>query len=259
MAPNGHGESNPLFAQERLCGHSKYFLKGENETMKKNTMMRIASLLLVCVLLTTSVIGGTFAKYVTTNEAYDTARVAKWGVTIEATGDTAFAEKYDDEAKADGTKVVSSVLSTDTDEGQSVLAPGTNGSLGSITITGTPEVMVNVTATAELDLTGWSVDDAEYCPLVFTVGGTEYKIDATNDTIAKLETAVESAITNALTRTNVAANTDLAKDNAGSISCTWSWPFDGDNVKDTALGDTAATGTAPAISFRISATVTQVD
>ena len=46
--------------------------------MKKNRMMRLASILLVCVLLTTSVISGTFAKYTSTVAATDTARVAKW-------------------------------------------------------------------------------------------------------------------------------------------------------------------------------------
>ena len=47
--------------------------------MKKNRMMRLASILLVLVLMTSSVVGGTFAKYTTSVEGYDTARVAKWG------------------------------------------------------------------------------------------------------------------------------------------------------------------------------------
>ena len=51
--------------------------------MKKNKMMRLASLLLVAVLLTTSIIGGTFAKYVTTAEGSDSARVATWGFKAE--------------------------------------------------------------------------------------------------------------------------------------------------------------------------------
>ena len=117
--------------------------------MKKNRMMRLASILLVCVLLSTSVISGTFAKYTTSDSAQDSARVAKWGVNIIATGDEAFAEKYDDAASATGTKVVSSV------SGQDVLAPGTNGTLGGIAITGQPEVMVNVTVTADLTLSWW--------------------------------------------------------------------------------------------------------
>ena len=44
--------------------------------MKTNKMMRIASVLLVAVLLTTCVISGTFAKYTTTVSATSTANVA---------------------------------------------------------------------------------------------------------------------------------------------------------------------------------------
>ena len=54
--------------------------------MKKNRMMRLASVLLVLTLLSTSVISGTFAKYVTSDQASDTARVAKFGVVVSASG-----------------------------------------------------------------------------------------------------------------------------------------------------------------------------
>lgn len=47
--------------------------------MKKNKMMRLASCLLVAILLTTSVISGTFAKYTTSSTGTDSARVATWG------------------------------------------------------------------------------------------------------------------------------------------------------------------------------------
>ena len=46
--------------------------------MKKNKMMRIASALLVAVILTTCAISGTFAKYVTSTPGSDSARVAKF-------------------------------------------------------------------------------------------------------------------------------------------------------------------------------------
>ena len=215
--------------------------------MKKNTMMRVASALLVAVLLTTCAISGTFAKYVTSAEAQDSARVAKWGVVVGATGDEAFAEKYNDAANAAGTKVVSSV------SGQDVLAPGTNGNLGGISITGKPEVMVDIAVTADLSLTGWKLDaSTEYCPIIFTVGSTDIKIDGTTiKTVAELEAAVEKAFTD-LSATNVAANTDLAR----SVSITWRWDFAGDDVKDTQLGNLA---TAPQISFECEVTVTQVD
>ena len=62
--------------------------------MKKNTMMRVASALLVAVLLSTCAISGTFAKYVTTASGSDTARVAKWDVQISGIADGLFAKTY---------------------------------------------------------------------------------------------------------------------------------------------------------------------
>ena len=78
--------------------------------MKKNRMMRLASVLLVCVLLTTSVISGTFAKYITETEVNDAARVAYWGFDAEATqefklfdhGDAKIVSETDDKVIAPG-------------------------------------------------------------------------------------------------------------------------------------------------------------
>lgn len=65
--------------------------------MKKNKAMRLASLLLVLVLMTSSVVGGTFAKYTTSATSEDSARVAQWGFTntssIEL--DDLFVKAYD--------------------------------------------------------------------------------------------------------------------------------------------------------------------
>ena len=61
--------------------------------MKKNKMMRLASSLLVAVLLTSSVISGTFAKYVTSDGASDSARVAKFGVIVDVVSN-AFSDSY---------------------------------------------------------------------------------------------------------------------------------------------------------------------
>lgn len=54
--------------------------------MKKGNkiLMIIVSLLLTLVLITTSVLSGTLAKYATSSSSSDSARVAKWGVVIEA-------------------------------------------------------------------------------------------------------------------------------------------------------------------------------
>ena len=54
--------------------------------MKKNRFIKLASGLLVLCLMTTCVIGATLAKYTTAGSGADTARVAKWGVTVSASG-----------------------------------------------------------------------------------------------------------------------------------------------------------------------------
>ena len=242
--------------------------------MKKNKMMRAASALLVAVLLTTCAVSGTFAKYTTADDGTDTARVAKWGVTVTATGDNVFDNSYDDATNGAtaGTKVVSSVTTED------VLAPGTNGTLGGIAITGTPEVMVDVDVTATLTLAGWTIDhdndpatpNEEYCPIVFTIDGETYGTGDgvvtpthTSANIDALQTAIKNAIESkfsSLTADNVGANEALDS----SVSVSWAWDFNtagtGDYDKyDTALGDLAAAGTAPTIAFECEATVTQVD
>ncbi len=122
--------------------------------MKKNKMMRIASVLMVAALLTTCAISGTFAKYVTSDSAKDSARVAKWGVTILASG-SLFEETYkkatdntantvDDVERATLSVVSNTVVSntkvalTGNDD---VVAPGTKNTEGMTwTFTGTPEV-----------------------------------------------------------------------------------------------------------------------
>lgn len=85
--------------------------------MKKNKMMRLASVLLIAVLMSTCAISGTFAKYTTSVSSSDSARVAKWGfepVAMDITG--LFAKVYD--ANATDYTVQSEV---------DVIAPGTQG------------------------------------------------------------------------------------------------------------------------------------
>ena len=86
--------------------------------MTKNKMMRIASVLLVAVLLSTCAISGTFAKYTTTVSSEDSARVAKWGFEPVAMDITGLFNKVYDAGAADYT-VESAV---------DVIAPGTQGS-----------------------------------------------------------------------------------------------------------------------------------
>lgn len=123
--------------------------------MRKNKMMRAASALLVAVLLTTSTISGTFAKYVTQDSASDTARVAKWGVELQVVGNL-FGENYIDTIEDSNDAAELAVqskynhLATDGDP-DDVVAPGTKNDEGFIfSLKGTPEVAGKITTNVEI-------------------------------------------------------------------------------------------------------------
>ena len=114
--------------------------------MKKNKMMRIASVLLIVTILSTCAISGTFAKYITTSGPQgDSARVAKWGINIALTGSDLFAEEYDfsDGSVFHGRNNAADMAVKAT---VPVVAPGTNseeaGGDFTAKISGTPEVAV---------------------------------------------------------------------------------------------------------------------
>lgn len=220
-------------------------------------MMRLAAVMLMCVLLTTSVVGGTFAKYVTSDWEQDKARVAKWGVKVDVEADTAFATAY---GKDSATTIAQTVVSSNSDK---LLAPGTEGTLCTAYITGKPEVAVHITKTPTLVLNGWTTNGTDYyCPLVITVDGTEYygMDDAyrnAQDPVAAFIAAVEGALS---ANYEVGPNTDLTVYN----KVEWSWAFEGSddkqtNEKDTALGNRAHNTGDITIDFKYEITVTQVD
>ena len=239
--------------------------------MKKNRMMRVASALLVAVLLTTSVISGTFAKYVTDGSGSDTARVAKFGVTVTNAG-ALFLEDYAkmDAAYTLGANTVESV------DNWKVIAPGTSHSNTDVVLVGRPEVAVKVTyEITTLTVSGdWTDDNGdEYFPVIFKVAGTDYYIGMNNDvdSVADLIAEVKKAAAN-YSKT-YASNTDLSDKGADALDITWRWEFDGaannatlknyqTDVKDTDLGDKAANATAGnelKIELAIKTTVTQID
>ena len=227
--------------------------------MKKNIMMRLASFLLVAVLISTSAISGTYAKYVTADTATDVARVAKWGVEVIAT-DTAFGHFYYGEAGGYGihTTYEASTDSVASGNGEKVIAPGTNGNMTNIALSGTPEVDVKVTYTANVTLAGWEVVGVnKYCPLKITVNGVVYQIALGTDA-AKLEADVEAAI--ASYTKEYEAGTDLSTVGADALAVSWEWPYEsGHDDADTALGNQAADGSAATITLEVTCTVTQID
>lgn len=144
--------------------------------MKKNTLMRMLSLLLVLTLVSTCAISGTFAKYVTKAEGEDQARVAKWGVLVSVDGGV-FADKYKatDEAYLDAKGEYSVVSSV---EGEQVVAPGTSAEEAEnalvATVTGTPEVAARYTLEGKgiKDVLLPAGDYTDYTQLVKAEDGT---------------------------------------------------------------------------------------
>ena len=226
--------------------------------MKKNKMMRIASVLLVAVILTTCAISGTYAKYVTSNTNADSARVAKFGVKINAAG-TLFAKQYDthDSVFTETYSVISSGLSDD----DKVVAPGTSGSLANVTVTGTPEVAVRVTNVANVTLNdNWKDANGDYyCPLEITVGSTTVKgldYPSTTEFARAIKTAIDAE------KADYPANTNLSVIPTNELPISWAWNFSTsaeNDVKDTYLGDQADLGNTGTISISITTTVTQID
>ena len=238
--------------------------------MRKNRMMRVASALLVVVLLTTCAISGTFAKYVTNGTATASARVAEFGVSVTGSSDTMFAKAYN----GTGYTVAGGATKTITVEAETyVVAPGTNGTLAAFGVKGSPEVAVEVTydnVVVEIGNNWVDKNGDFYCPIAVTVNtvvfcGLDYE-DAD-----EFESDIEEAIQKAAK--NYAPNTNLDGVD-GDLSVSWNWYFDqadhlnahGDCTKeqddemDTYLGDRAVvTANAGTISVAVTCTVTQID
>lgn len=118
--------------------------------MKNNKMMRAASGLMIAALLTTGMISGTFAKYITQDELNDSARVAKWGVNLGISGNL-YGEAY---GGADNNTIIANTANGATVKSSAdgnVVAPGTkNANSGlHITLNGTPEVSTKVYGTVK--------------------------------------------------------------------------------------------------------------
>lgn len=267
--------------------------------MRKNRMMRAASALLVAVLLTTSTISGTFAKYVTEASGHDEARVAKWGVEVSGIADGLFAETY----AADSSTTIANTVEAN----EEVVAPGTKNEDGvTFMLKGTPEVAVKVeieitdiATTGEpievklpagtyVDYTKVTATDVngiatygdkftltnDYYPVVFTLSdnGTVLK----KGTLAEIKDYIEGKLRKDSVEGDgrvgeYAPGTNLTTilgGTTGVYTLTWEWAFEsGNDAADTYLGNVIAgtpvgivtTNVVTKIDFAIAITVTQID
>lgn len=187
--------------------------------MKTNKIFRIAAILLMAVVLTTCVIGSTFAKYTTAAPAQaTTASVAKWDVKITKDGSQSITtfDLFTTIKDSNGTDNETNVASER-------IAPGTSGAF-QFQIKNDSEVTANCTVTL-------NVTNANNIPIQFAFNSDNYS-DSTTFDVGELAIGAE----------------------ATTVTVKWKWAFEG-NDGDTALG-TAGTAT---VTVGATITAEQVD
>ena len=265
--------------------------------MKKTKSLRVEVGMLALTLVTSCFVSGTFAKYVTkaTGDGTDLARVAKWGVEINAGAGDLFKKVYAKDAEGELTDGKTNLAITNTVEADvKVVAPGTkNDNGGFFSLKGQPEVAVNVKiemtgkdggaitdvvlpAGTYKDYTGTATEFTiaegdDYHPVVFTLkdGATTLK----TGTLADIQTYLNGF------NKDYAPGTDLSKifgnDGTGVYTLAWAWEYGkfdedtGHDQADTYLGQLIADPTntevptgvtvSTAFDFVINITVTQID
>ena len=211
--------------------------------MKKNRMMRLAAILFVCVLLTTSVISGTFAKYTTSKSASDEARVAHWG--FNAPAEVLF-DLFD---VSDDTGVAADGL----------IAPGTSNSVTFTLVNADAETAPEVAYKITVNTTGTTAElSAELEEaLSFTLDGETY------DTWGEWVTAIKdlSGSDDGSGVKEYAPNTPVPDAFANNAKHTigWTWAFNrNDDEGDTALGNKAI-AELEQLKLSIGITIEQID
>ena len=226
--------------------------------MKKNKMMRIASVLLVAVILTTCAISGTFAKYVSSADSSDKARVAYWGFNPATMNITdLFANAYDTTVLGDA----------DVNALTDVIAPGTTKSASfSFAYDGTTGQAPEVAYTFEVSTTGSScADSIKNNPNIL------WKLDSGDwGTWDNMITAIEALDGNKTGNRYEPGTLPTGFTDADEThTIEWKWIFDenagnaetttaNNDVNDTAMGNVTPADLAK-VTVSITVTATQID
>lgn len=219
--------------------------------MKKNTMMRIASVLLIAVLMTTCVISGTFAKYITSDSGTDAVRVAKWG--FEATENSIVLDQL----------FKTAYVNNEVNGAADIVAPGTENEITfsfaydttSNTIAA-PEVAYTFAIDCTITGTNTNLDDS--ANFWWTLDGVKCEDNAA------LIAAVKALAGEADGSADYAPNTlpeafyGNPIDGAAEHTIGWVWDFEGTDgdASDTALGNADVLEN---IVVTITITATQLD
>ncbi len=230
--------------------------------MKKLNTTKLLVLLLALCLVTSSFVGGTLAKYVTTGSASDTARVAKWGVALQVDGNL-FGKYYltGNESipttTTDVSKLSVAINSQNASDEDDLVAPGTKSENGlTVSLNGTPEVRAKI----EMNITAQDIFLAagEYAQMIKATvndtsfsNGTYYTYDAEQQTYTKAEsydskteyyTAQNSVTVDTLYNPVVYGDTDNSGVTAVKIAEAWAKKVNTNATAETpADNDTSVT------------------
>lgn len=187
--------------------------------MKKNIAMRVASLVLMCTIVTSCFVSSTFAKYTSSISGQDTVTVAKWAIEVNDVDAVA-----QDSVSFDLFSTIkdSDATSAEADVADGKIAPGTSGAFD-LKI----ENLSEVTATYNV---AFAFSNGANIPIQYSLDGDDWNASLSN----------------------VANN--IAAGGSTTVKVYWKWPFDGNDTTDTALG-----AQAPTLTVTATITATQVD
>ena len=224
--------------------------------MNRSWVSKFAGLVLVLTLITTSLVAGTYAKYVTEVTGSDTARVAKFAFNLNA-GSKTFNQSDTTEVDFDIFSYTDSGVYNNgvASGGAIIIAPDTAGS-----------IPLEVENLSEVDVTvafGLTETNAGSIPIYYTLdaGGQRYSdiLTGTYDTTQTYQDldALETAMKTAATKLEASDGTTAT---ALTFTLNWAWAYESAGTQQTDSADTTLgeAGTAT-VKLAIAVTVTQAD
>lgn len=253
----------------------------QTKTEKKDNRKSVLLIALLLLLVAIIGFGGyTLSKYITSKSTDSTARVAKWGFTVDADNSKLFGDQYKWKDNASGsTTDGTGTLTVKADTaGTNLVAPGTSGSM-TFSVKGKAEVLAKVemkVAAGYSDVALTLTKDTKeyiYNPVKWTLKKNNADV-VTNGTLAEVVAALNGQY-------KVEENKDTATIGIGTeindeYTLSWAWAFEGTAVPagvegltsdalDTLLGqgtETEANGYAltyvKTVKFELAISVTQL-
>ena len=244
--------------------------------MKKDLWVKLAGLAIMLTLISSSLVSGTYAKYVKQVTGADTVRVAKFAFDLKSGADTA------DETQEELEEANFDVFST-TDAGLynnglngTFVAPGTSGDF-ELQIDNLSEVKVSVAFSLVESYTNLP-DGVTKIPIYYTIDGDSDEQRYSNSLVGAYDTTPDpdmeykslADLAEEIKVQSLAASDGTNPVSSTSVTLNWSWRFEEQpgvtgqsNDDDTKLGIAAAAaadpGDAPSVGLKVTATVTQVD